>query len=178
MSNDPEPPTRRLDPAAPPPGTPLPPPGEPLAAGVPDERLVHEELADRIRTLRTWLAVLGTLAAIALGVALWALLTKEEESDTKRSATPQSVERLDTRVDDLESRIDDRATKTSVEKLESEQEGLRDDLADVRKQAQSAGDTDELEQSVETLSESVEELEQRVEAAEQDSGGAGTETTP
>jgi ABC-type Na+ efflux pump permease subunit len=177
MSNDPEPPTRRLEPsgAVPPP---VPPPGEPVAAGVPDERLVHEELADRIRTLRTWLAVLGTLAAIALGVALWALLTKEEESDAQRGATRNAVQRLDSRVDSLESEIGDRATKSSVDKLEDEQEGIRDDVAEVRKQAENAGDTKEIEQSVETVTEDVQELEQRVEAVEQDGDAGGTETTP
>src|SRR5688500_11085188 len=107
---DPEPPTRRIPPTAPPPA-----PSPHVITE--DERVAYAKLADRVGSLRAWLALATVLAIAALGLAAWALVTKEEEDDTQAGASRTSVERLDARVDELESQIDDRATQGAVSEL-------------------------------------------------------------
>ena len=152
---DPEPPTRRIPPTAPP------------AAGPPrtvieDERVL--ELADRVRSLRAWLAVATVLAVAALGLAAWALLTKEEEDDTRAGASRTSVDRLDSRVDELESQVENRASDSSVSELRADQ----DELAEQVQQLGESGDTDALEQSITDLGEDVQQLSERVDQLEQE----------
>ena len=158
MSMDPDQPTRRIPPVQPPPaaGTPV----------VQDDRLVINELADRVRSLRGWLAVATVLALLALGLAAWALLTQEEEQDAQAGASREQVERLDARVDDLESRINDRATKDSVSALRSDQEKLAEEVDKLGESA-SNGNTDAVEKNIEQLDENMQQLEQRVQELEQ-----------
>ena len=157
---DPDQPTRRIPPVQPPPapvqGTPV----------VQDDRLVVAELADRVRSLRGWLALATVLALLALGLAAWALLTQEEEQDAQAGATREQVERLDARVDDLESRIDDRATKDSVSDLRSDQEELAEQVDELTKAAE-GGDSDAVEQNIEQLDENMQQLQQRMDELEQ-----------
>ena len=155
----PEEPTRRIPPTAP--------PREPAPVLV-DERDV---LADRLRSLRTALVLVGLLALTALGVGLYALLTQEEEDDARQGATSSSVKKLDERVDELETRVDDSATKSGVSELRSDQEELSDRVEalekDQQSQDQESGDTAELQTAIEDLGTAVEDLQQRVEAVEQ-----------
>src|SRR3712207_4068563 len=85
-------------------------PAEPLPPRVPHEReVVAEEpawvrdLADRIRSLRTWLALLTLLTLLALGGAAYAIVeaTDEDEAGGRRPASAQRVSNLAERVDEL-----------------------------------------------------------------------------
>ena len=158
MTPDYEPPTRRIPPE-PPPGTVR----ETEYVADPE----REELRDRIRSLRTALALTALLAIAALGVALYSVLAEDEEDGGRRGASPARVSSLDNRVDELENRIDDRATKNSVEQLEQRQEELE---GQVEQAGEQGGDAEQLQQSVEQLSEDVQALDQRVDdlAAQQD----------
>ena len=156
MSMDPEPPTRRIPPTAPPPGAP------PARVVAEDPRLL--DLEDRVRSLRAWLAVATVLALAALGVAAWAIISKEEEDDTRAGASRASVNRLETQVEDLEAQVDNRATKESVSDLRAEQEELAEA---VQQLGEGGGDTDELAQSVTTLSDDAQELAARIDELEQ-----------
>ena len=144
-SYPPDPHTRRMDPAAPPPGGPEDP---------------YED--DRLKSLRTWLAVVGVLAVAALGVGLWALLTQEEESDAQQGATAASVSSLRERVSDLESDVEDLATKSSVSKVREDQADLEKQVDELGKAAEGGEDTDALKQSVDDLEGEVEQLQQDV----------------
>ena len=149
MSSDPDPPTRRL------------PPQQPAAqvreseyaAGVSPQEAA---LRDRLRSLQTALTLVGLLAAVALGVALWTLLSEKEETD-RRGASPERVSRLQERVSALEDRVDDRATKNSVAGLRDDIDSLQADLGDA-----TAQDGDEAQQAVETLQADVDELRAQV----------------
>ena len=147
MASDHEPPTRRLAPQQ---------PGAQVreteyAAGPTPQEIA---LRDKLRSLQTALALVGVLAAAALGVALWTLLSEDEEGD-RRGASPQRVDRLQERVEKLEDRVDDRATKSSVA-------GLRDDLDSLQEEAGSSEEGAEAQAAVEELQGEVEALEQQV----------------
>jgi chromosome segregation ATPase len=163
VSYDREPPTRRIPPA--------PPPG-----GVRETEYVvdpeREDLRDRIRSLRTALALTALLAAVALGVGLYALLAEDEDEPGRRGASPARVSALDDRVDELEDRVGDRATKNALARLEQRQEELEGQVDQAR---EAGGDTEALQQSIEQLNTDLQALEQRVDdlAAQQDEG-----TTP
>ncbi len=166
MAYDREPPTRRI------PATPAaPPPGEPVYAVDPEK----EELRDRIRSLRTALALTALLATAALGVGLYTLLADDEEERgvDRRGASPARVAALDDRVDELEDRLGDRATKNALAQLEERQAELE---GQVEQAGEAGGDTEAVQQSVEQLSQDVQALEQRVDelAAQQEQEG----TTP
>jgi uncharacterized protein HemX len=150
-----DPPTRPLEPQ---PGA----PPDPDPGYVPDERAIpHEELLDRIRSLRTGLALVGLLALAGLGVGVWALLEDRNDRDA-RGASPARVSQLEDRADQLEQEIGERASDRSVEELRSQQEELAEQVEGVSEDT--AGE--ELAQSVEELRQDVEELEQRVDELE------------
>src|SRR5918992_117796 len=52
---------------------------------------------------RDAVGLLAVVAVAALGLALWALLTQEEERDARGGASAERVSDLEDRVDDLES---------------------------------------------------------------------------
>ena len=164
MASDHEPPTRRLDPQQP--GTHVR-ETEYAAGPTPQET----ELRDKLRSLQTALALVGVLAAAALGVALWTLLSEDEEGDG-RGASPQRVDRLQDRVEKLEDRVGDRATKSSVD-------SLRDDLEAVQEDAAAAAEPDEsgaeAQAAVEELQGEVEALEQQVADLAQQGADGGQE---
>lgn len=155
---------------------------------VPEEPVVREyvaaepaehELLRRLKSLQAALALVGVLAAAALGVALYALLTDEDrtEGDGRRGASPTRVEQLEDRVDELEQDVEERATKSSVSQLRGEQEQLGEQLEQV------AGDNDgeAATQAVEELGADVQALQERVDElaqqqAQGDAGGSGTDT--
>jgi chromosome segregation ATPase len=161
-----EPPTRRI-----PPTPPTPPPG-----GVRETEYVadpeREELRDRIRSLRTALALTALLALAGLGVGLYTLLAEDEEDNGRRGASPARVSALSDRVDDLEERVGDRATKNSVTRLEQRQEELE---GQIEQAGEAGGDAEALQESLEQVNTDVQALEQRVDdlAAQQEEG-----TTP
>ena len=160
----------------PPPGGRLPHtdyPVRPDHVGAPDEPggpLWPERVEEQIRKLKQLAAVLGLLAALATGLALWALLDDDEGGDG-RGASRASVSRLDDRVDRLENRLgnaseendisnvredlQDKANKEDVANLQGEVEQLRQAVA-------RAGRGDDSAQAVEELSARVDQLEQDV----------------
>lgn len=126
-----------------------------------DPALAHEELADRLRSLRTMLALVALLSLAALGVGLWALLEDANDRD-RRGASPERVSQLEDRADELERELDNRASDESVEELRGEQEQLADRVEALGE----ATSGDETEQALESLRQDVAELEQRVEELE------------
>ena len=166
MGYDQDPPTRRLSPQQ---------PADPARTGVRETEYAtggptpaEAELRDRLRSLQTALAFVGVLAAIALGVALWSLLSEDEPSGAQ-SASPERVDRLQDRVATLEEQMDQRATKSSVADLRSDVERLQ---ADVDEASAGAEGGEETQAAVETLQGDVEELQQQVaDLAAQSSGG-------
>ena len=162
MGYDQDPPTRRI---------PAQQPGDPVRTGVQTEYVsgptpAEADLRDRLRSLQTALAFVGVLAAAALGVALWTLLSEDEEGDG-RGASPQRVSRLQDRVATLEERVGERATKNSVSDLRGDVDALESDV----KAASEGGEaTEETQAAIETLQGDVEALEQQVaDLAEQSS---------
>ena len=167
----PEEPTRPLPPASPPPARVVEERG--VATPVEDPYL-SELMLDRLRSLRTALAIVGVIAVAALAVALYTVLTKEEESDTGAGASSQRVAELTGRVDALEADVKSRATKNEVNQIADDVNALDDRVDDVAKQARSAsssdGGTDEqarssidqLNENVQTLSQDLEDLDRRV----------------
>ena len=168
---DPDEPTRRLPPTE---------PAQPIAEReVVTSRELEpawlQEVLDRLRSLRTAVGLLGVVAVAALGVALWALLTQEEESDARRGASSERVRDLENRVDDLESRLTDAASGDSVDRLRDAQGRLEERVQAVedRVGGPSAGavedlqgDVGQLGDAVEQIGGTVEDLEQRVDEVE------------
>jgi predicted RNase H-like nuclease (RuvC/YqgF family) len=168
-ADPPEEPTRPLPPATPPP------------ARVVDERRVAapvedpyrtELLLDQLRSLRTALVIVGLIAVAALAVAVYTVLTKEEESDTQAGASRQQVDHLTGRVDALESDVKDRATKDEVNQVADDVQALSNRVDKLAKQTQSADSSgtdkearssiDQLNTNVQTLSQSMKDLDKRV----------------
>jgi predicted RNase H-like nuclease (RuvC/YqgF family) len=157
------------------------PPADPRPARVVDEREVAapvedpyrtEILLDRLRSLRTALVLVGLIAVAALGVALYTLLTKEEESNTRAGASRQQVSQLSDRVDALESDVKNRATKDDLNQVDDDVKALSKRVDQLAKQAQSASSDstdkqarssiDQLDKNAQQLSQSVKDLDQRV----------------
>jgi ElaB/YqjD/DUF883 family membrane-anchored ribosome-binding protein len=169
-------PTRRLQPSVPPP----PPEGtyRETVYAEPDPEASPPALLERLRALQRWVAVLGALSLIALGVGLYALLAEDEEGrGDGRGASRQSVRDLRERVETVEDEVRDRATKNSVSSLREQQEALDDRVGEVSEQA--SGDTggaEEAQQAAEELQNDIQALEQRIEAVEQNAGDDGGDT--
>lgn len=177
MGYDPEPPTRRIPPQ-PPAGTPVAQSQHIEREVVTEDDLRHQQLLDKLRSLQTALALVGVLAAAALGVALYAVLSSDEEGDG-RGASSSRVSQLEEDVDRLNERVEDRATENSVSELRQDVEELNGDV----EQAQSeGGGAEEATQAVEDLRGDVDQLEQQVEdlaqQAEAQPSEEGTTTTP
>jgi DNA repair exonuclease SbcCD ATPase subunit len=166
---DPDEPTRRLPPTQ---------PAEPLR-----EREVVtstelnpawiQEILDRLRSLRTAVALLGVLSVAALGVGLWALLTQEEEGDARQGASQERVRELEVRVDALESETEDAASQDAVGQLRDRQRQLEERLSAVEDQSDPAAiedvqaDARQLSDGLEQVDQSIQQLEQRVDDLEQ-----------
>lgn len=102
------------------------------------------KIDDQLRSLKSMMALLGVLAAAALGVALYTLLADDE--DAGGGAGGERVSRLDDRIGALE----DRAEKASDD---GDVKRLREDLGDKAEQ-----------DDVEALGEQLDELRSAVEA--------------
>lgn len=168
-ADPPEEPTRPLPRTTPAPARPI----DERAVAVPVEDPYRTELLlDRLRSLRTALVIIGVIAVGALGVALYAVLTKEEESDTQAGASRQQVANLTDRVDALESDVKDRATKDDVNQVADDVQALSNRVDKLAKQTQSADSSgtdkqarssiDQLNTNVQTLSQNIKDLDERV----------------
>jgi len=173
---DPDEPTRRLPPT---PGPDAPPRYErEVAVTAGDDLVWREEVLDRLASLRSAVVVLGIVAVAALGVALWALLTQEEESDAQQGASVERVRELEDRVEALEQEVEQASSRDEVSQLSENVESLDERVGDledrVERQAGDEqavedlqGDVQELGDAVEQLSDAVEQLDRRVDAVEQ-----------
>ena len=95
MSQPPEDePTRRVPPARPrearEPVAREPVVREPVARD-PHVRTWEEELADRISSVRNWLAVVGVIAVAALGISIYAALEANKDDDTSNGSGASSA---------------------------------------------------------------------------------------
>jgi peptidoglycan hydrolase CwlO-like protein len=133
-------------------------------------------LLEELQSLKRTLALIGVIAIAALGVALWALLSQEDDSGGDAGgASSERVSGLEDRVDTLEGDVEDAASDESVSRLRQQQEDLGEQVDQLSEQSSDSDAQD----SVEQLSQQVDELGQRVddlERAQQDSGG--TENPP
>ena len=169
------------EPLGPPPGGVPPRPGDrPVPGAAPDDPggpAWPERVEDQIRKLKQACAALGLLAALATGLALWALLSDDEGNG--RGASRAQVSRLDDRVDRLENRIGDTSEENDVSKLRDDLkdkantddvEGLQNDVQELRQAVDEAGQNDsgnEAAQAVDELGTRVDELEQQVDELRQ-----------
>jgi FtsZ-interacting cell division protein ZipA len=157
MSMEPDPPTRPIQPTGP--------PREPmLEREVP---VTDPVLEDSVHSLRTWLIITTVVALAALAVALWAVVTKEEEEDAQRGATVEQIEELEQRVDTLESQMGNRATNNDVQEVADAQDQLREDVQAAQRQANDGGDNQELQDSVDQLQQSVDDMAADVDQLQQ-----------
>jgi len=183
---DPDEPTRRLPPTPRPdalrPGT----YEREVAVTARDDLVWREELLDRLNSLRTAVVLLGIVAVAALGVALWALLTQEEESDARRGASVEQLRDLEERVEELEQDVDQAAPRDALSELSESVESLDERVGTLEDRVEQQGDGGASEQAVEDLQgdvqqlgdaveqlgDALEELDQRVEAVEQQQGAS------
>jgi peptidoglycan hydrolase CwlO-like protein len=147
-------PTRRLRPT------------EPVVYTDRDELLFREEVRDRLRSLSTSVALLAVLAVAALGVAIWALLSSQDNGGT-RGASVSRVAALENRVDALAADVNNAASKDDLQQLSKRQQELAGKVDALDKQAtQTAAGLDTVTNDVDTLKQDVADLQQRVDALE------------
>jgi len=136
-----------------------------------------DPLAAAIDSLRTWLAVVGVLATLAAGLAVYSLLTDDEGDG--QGASRGRVAALTDRVDALEERAGDGGSKSELAQLDKRIEdratsGELDSLSDrvdaVEKQAGDAADAPAADpqttKAVADLRADLQEIGQRVEDLE------------
>jgi outer membrane murein-binding lipoprotein Lpp len=172
---DPDEPTRRLPPASPPDAPPPRTYEREVAVG--DDLVWREEILDRLSSLRAAVVMLGIVAVAALGIALWALFTQEEESDAQRGASVERVRELEERVDELEQDVEGAATGDAVSQLSENVESLDERIGALEDRSERGaseqavedlqGDVQELGDAVEQLGDAVEQLDRRVDALEE-----------
>ena len=171
---DPDEPTRRLPPTH---GPPAPPPRvheREVAVTADDDIAWREEILDRLNSLRTAVVLLGIVAVAALGIALYALLTQEEEADVRRGASAEQVRALEERVEELEQDIDRAPSRDALSQLSETVESLDERVGAVEEGGGTSAQVEDLQRdvqqlgdAVEQLSNAVEQLDQRVAAVEQ-----------
>jgi uncharacterized protein HemX len=148
-------PTRRLRPA------------EPVAYGDTEELLFREDVRDRLRSLKTAVVLLAVLAVVALGIAIWALLSSQDTSDTQ-GASASRVSALEDQVNDLEADVKNSASKNDLQQLSKREQELAAKVDDLDQQStQTADDLATVSKDVQTLQQDVEDLQGRVDALEQ-----------
>ena len=108
-----------------------------------DPNFVLARLEDAVDSLRTWLAVVGMVAVVALGVSVYAL-TKADESSGDDPASRAGLA-SDERVSSLDDRVD----------------RLSRQLQNLRAGDGSGGDTDALEERIGELESTVKTLADR-----------------
>ena len=169
MTVDPDEPTRRLPPAEPPPVRER----RTVVTGEPD-RAWAVALLDRLRPLRTAVALVGVVAVAALAVGLWALLSEQADDDERRSASQARVAELSDRVDELEANVRDSASDDALGTMRDRQRqldqrltALEEQVGDGESVASLQDDVAQVGAGVEQLTQTIEQLEQRVDELEQ-----------
>jgi methyl-accepting chemotaxis protein len=164
-ADPPEEPTRPLPPPTPARARPV---YEREVAAPVEDPYRTEIVLSRLRSLRTAVMIVGLIAIAALAVAVYAVLTMEEENDAGGGASRQQVADLDDRVDALEAEVEDRATGDDVNRIADDVQALSDRVDQVAKQARSAASTDnsgtdeQARSSIDQLNQSLTDLDERV----------------
>jgi peptidoglycan hydrolase CwlO-like protein len=124
--------------------------------------LWREEVHDNLRSLRTAVAMLGVLAVIAAGLAVWALVTaNQDEGGGSTGASPARVSALEDKVDELESELERVPSSDDLTQV-------RDSVKELQRQVQNQGDSiDATQQATKDLRKDVDDLAQRVDDLEQ-----------
>ena len=157
-------PTRRLDPIPP-----QPPPRREVVYTDAEELRFREDIRDRLRSLTTAVVVIGVLSVIALGVALWALLSQNDENTGGGNfASKSSVQSLRSEVDDLSDQVRNGASKQDVQQLGDKVDALDNQVSKLNSAVSTATD------DIAELRQDVDDLQQRVDALEQ----SGTTAPP
>jgi septal ring factor EnvC (AmiA/AmiB activator) len=127
--------------------------------------LWHQEVRDRLRSLTTAVTLVGLLAVVALGIALWVLLVDPQD---ERGASVSRVGELEERVQRLESGLERSASRDGLDALRQQQRLLDQRLQALdAKLAQPNEDLESTRDAVVETQQAVEQIEQRVEDLEQ-----------
>jgi len=145
-----------------------PPATEPAVVTQADELLFRDEVRDRLRSLTTAVALLAVLAVAALGVAIWAVLSSQDDDGTS-GASVSRVRALEDQVDQLAAGVDSAAQRDDLQRLNRRQQELAGKVNALDEQvARATTRLEPLPQDVERLQQDVEALERRIDALEQD----------
>ena len=128
------------------------------------------EVTDQLRMLRNALWGLALLAALAVGLSVWAIVVAGDDDDdgTNRNASSQAqVGDLEERVDRLDSQLGEVPGRDALNKLENAQSRMSERLDQLEEQAGEDDDSG-LEQSIDDLSSQLDELSARVDQVEQE----------
>jgi hypothetical protein len=179
MSLPPDQPTRRV------PVAPAAPRQVPVTPAVPtaavyagDDVYWREQVIARLDGVRTGLAIIGTVAVIALGLAIWALLREHQDRSSGSGVAARSAQIRGLRddIDTLRSQIANRATTGQLEAVSKQVAAAGQSSTPATATDTSA--TDALNKSVSQLNQQVADLGQRVKALEDAASSAsGTQTT-
>jgi polyhydroxyalkanoate synthesis regulator phasin len=164
----PEPPTRRIDPVAPPPP-------------VYEERPVYQErvvdpvdpnlmfvrLEDAISSLRTGLVFVGVLTVLAIGLAIYAITQTNDDNTnagTRAGASSQRVATLDDRVDRLSRQVQQaRADARAAQALTTRIDSLSRSVSALRAQGAGGGAAaSEVTSAITALDKRLDTVEQQV----------------
>ena len=176
MSTNP-PPDRPTEPLRP--IEPAPPPvvQERVVTPAADPNFVLARLEDAVDSLRTWLAVVGMLAVVALGVSVYALTKADDSSGDGGSraglASDERVSRVDDRVDRLSRQV--QSLRAGDGSGGDDAAALEDRIGELESTVKTLADrpAQDATQAVEELSGRIDDLAKDVEALKQ-----AQQTTP
>ena len=123
-------------------------------------------MRDELRSLRLGLALVGVLAAAAIGVALWALLDAQADEQRRAGASAAQVRALERRVDALRADVARAPSSSEVAELRAGQQSLAEMVKTLANRVDDVEETavtlGRVEASANALERRVERLEQRV----------------
>jgi uncharacterized protein HemX len=125
-----------------------------LARAEADELAWRELVRDQLHSLRTGLVVLAVLAVVALGIALWALLSVQttDVSAARVRSVERRLERIQTEVRDTPSSAALTSVRASQQSLDRQVSSLADRLQRVeRTNIELKATLDSVQQRVNTL---------------------------
>ena len=94
-----------------------------------DELAWRELVRDQLRSLRTGMMLLGALALIALGIALWALLGNDSGNAPRDGVSEARVVALERQVADLRSNLEGTPSSAAITSLRARQQALEQRIA-------------------------------------------------
>lgn len=128
----------------------------------------RDDVSAQLRLLRNSVWGVALLAAIALGIGIYAVVTDDDDgADSRNVASETRVAELEDRVDELGERSENAVRPRDLDQLDQRQSELSDRIDAVEEQA-GQGNADDLQQSIDQLSNDLEQLSQRVDELEQE----------